>query len=157
MAAVSYPRSAATASSAADFDAALVVADGTAGVIIWRLGEAGTSALSEDTLGVDSRRSRRIPMPNGIRVISIALRPAVGGHSHQAPLLACGCDQGRVVLLALPHEAVVRATNLAPVRVLEVSTAGNLSLLAWSADGEWLYAGSHTGVSCIKLPHDQDE
>ena len=39
-----------------------------------------------------------------------------------------------------------------PATMLQVAESGNVGMVAWSEDGEWLYAASRTGVCCVAVP-----
>ena len=139
----------------------LAMADGAAGVITWRLAAHDAPQLDADALGIDSRRAGRLPLPGGLRALCIALRPvdddgSPAAREANAPLLACGCDKGAVVLLTLAREAVLSCTPVATAAeaacILPVTAEGKIRMVEWSADGEWLYAGTDNGICCIRVP-----
>jgi hypothetical protein len=140
----------------------LAIADGAGGVIAWKI-STSPLALHETCLGVDSRCARRLALPDGLHALCIAVRPRwmQGGllsSTHQS-LLACGCDQGCVVLLSVDTAAEgAIAAGARTVPVASPSGSGGTNSHAhtanviWSADGAWLYAASEKAVCCVLCP-----
>lgn len=143
----------------------LVMADGAAGLVSWRLAAELTQprGAEDEALGVDSRRAGRTALPQAQRVHCIALRPTT------PTTLACGADDGAAWLLSLesprdgPHaSAHAEAPRWGAARQLVVRTATAamgaarapaVVQLTWSADGEWLYAGTADGsVHAVRRP-----
>jgi len=97
----------------------LAVADSDGGVIVWDLAACGVGGDSDaaaptapaappccapGSLAVDTRRACRVPLPRGRRATCLARSPATtgaaGGGDAAAWQIACGCDDGGVLLLA---------------------------------------------------------
>ena len=143
--------------SAVDADSAdgptLLIADGAAGVISWRLPGAANDELDYGpALGVDSRRAARVPLPGGRRALSLALRPrgTQSAAEHAAPLLACGCARGAIVLLCLDDERMSARPDVA--RIVDVGGAeDDVTHLLWSADGARLYAAVAGSVAVLAV------
>ena len=138
------------------------VADGAAGLLLWRLERSSLHAV-ECALGVDSRRAARLPLPDGRRALCLAVRPSAPSTT-SAPMLAVGCEQGTLMLLSLgpssnweaAAEGGARA-SAASERVVRVAASASHALtesvaqLAWSTDGMWLYAAVGRSVCCLNM------
>jgi hypothetical protein len=146
------------ASGEAADEALFLLADDAAGLLAWRLARASPKATHDDGMGVDSRRATRLALPDGRRALCVALRPRAA-EMGAPPLLACGCATGVVVLITIDAaaDAPLRAAAAA-AHVLRVAPdapterPGDVTHLAWSADGSWLYAAAGSRIFSVSLP-----
>jgi hypothetical protein len=132
----------------------LLMADGAHGLVSWRLSSGFMHAdKSEDELelGVDSRRASRVLLPDGPRVLCLALsQPSAIA---RAPMLACGCDDGTLILLAMAPVVCVDGTDMRPpdwavrqrVRFGDEGNRVGVVQIAWAYDGATVYAGIADG------------
>ena len=145
----------------------LAVADSDGGVIVWDLavcgvgGDADAAApatpaappcCAPGSLAVDTRRACRVLLPRGRRATCLARSPAstgAAGGEAAAWRIACGCDDGGVLLLAQraaqgPWEVVAEARP-PPRGAGEDCTVVGLTWLQVSPTTTALYAASASG------------
>ena len=67
----------------------------------WR--GAGEKEKEKEALGLDSRQAVRITLPEGRHALCVSVRPG----AQQRPLVACGSDDGTVVLLSFRQRSAV--------------------------------------------------
>ena len=148
-----------------DGDVCFVVADGAAGLLVWALPRKPSSRPTpeedgeeqekkeKEALGLDSRQAVRITLPEGRHALCVSVRPG----AQQRPLVACGSDDGTVVLLSFRQRSAVTegagasSSSVAAdvVRVLRVAGGEEgitgSGTVVWSADGRWLWRRSAMG------------